>query len=91
MAQRGRREIGEEIPTSRRNRSADRFLAKQVPSALDLSPRPQTHLPFGSEGGDPEWLVEGARPVASAWSSVWLACWETSWGGGGGLAQGLGI
>jgi len=23
------------------------FSAKQVPSALDLSPRPQTHLPFG--------------------------------------------
>ena len=36
-------QIGEEIPTNRRTN----FSAKQVPSALDLSPRPPTHLPFG--------------------------------------------
>ena len=40
-------------PTNQRgnpNKSADRFSAKQVPSALDLSPTPQTHLPFGVVG-----------------------------------------
>ena len=33
-------------PSKSQSKSAD-FSAKQVPSALDLSPRPQTHLPFG--------------------------------------------
>ena len=35
------KKIGKEIPSNQRNK------AKQVPSALDLSPRPQRHLPFG--------------------------------------------
>ena len=35
--------IGEEIPTNQRTD----FSAKQAPSALDLSPKPQTHLPYG--------------------------------------------
>ena len=39
--------IGEEIPTNWRTNQWTDFSAKQVPSALDLSPRAQTHLPFG--------------------------------------------
>ena len=39
--------IGEEIPTNRRTNWRTNFSAKQASSALDLSPRPQTHLPYG--------------------------------------------
>ena len=38
--------IGEEIPTNQQTNRRTDFSAKQVPGALDLSPRPQTHLPF---------------------------------------------
>ena len=40
-------QIGEEIPTNRQTNQRTDFSPKQAPSALDLSPRPQTHLPFG--------------------------------------------
>ena len=40
-------QISEEIPTNRRTNRRTDFSAKQAPSALDLSPRPQTHLPYG--------------------------------------------
>ena len=40
-------QIGEEMPTNRRTNWRTNFSAKQAPSALDLSPRPQTHLPYG--------------------------------------------
>ena len=40
-------QIGEEIPTNRRTNRRTDFLAKQAPSAVDLSPRPLTHLPYG--------------------------------------------
>ena len=40
-------QIGEEIPTNRRTNRRTDFSAKQAPSALDLSPRPLTHLPYG--------------------------------------------
>ena len=40
-------QIGKEIPTNRRTNRRTDFPAKQAPSALDLSPRPQTHLPYG--------------------------------------------
>ena len=40
-------QIGEETPTNRRTNRRIDFSAKQAPSALDLSPRPLTHLPYG--------------------------------------------
>ena len=40
-------QIGEEIPTNRRTNRQTDFSAKQAPTALDLSPRLLTHLPYG--------------------------------------------
>ena len=40
-------QISEVILTNRRTNRRTDFSAKQAPSALDLSPRPLTHLPYG--------------------------------------------
>ena len=62
------KKIGEEIPTNRRTG----FSAKQVPSALDLSPRPKTDLPFGCSVVGVTWKPEICLNVRKKNSSIGL-------------------
>ena len=48
-------------PNKSANKLADRFPQKQVPSALDLSSRPQTHLPFGCSVAGVMWKPKISR------------------------------
>ena len=51
-------QIGEESQQISGTNWRTNFSAKQVPGALDLSPRPQTHLPFGCSAVGVMWKAE---------------------------------
>ena len=69
----------EKNPTFRRNVPASRFFSKRVPSAQDLLPGAQTHLPFGCSVVGVMWKPKAALNLPKNISSLGLYMVPDQW------------